>query len=292
MAGEVKVMVVPAGMYQPRYEVLVLPGQAPMAPGPSAPTGDDQQLSYAVKGRPAFAFVDVYLKPRQRVIADAGAMLWMDSEVPISTGCYGGMCNSCMRTCAGESCCFNQFEHPGKADQPVKVSFGFDLPGDMLPFGCLPGKGWVLTRKAFVCGTENIEVSSRFAGCMACCFSGEGPFLTKVMTGDGKAGMFFAGSYGAIERHDIDAGKIFFVDNGLFFAAKHDVQIGIGIAGGLKTCCCGGQGLVMKFVGPAVVYTKSRDPSIFEQGVNGGHQGADKHADKNAAEATARVARG
>jgi uncharacterized protein (TIGR00266 family) len=274
-------------MYVPKYEPLVMPES-----GKREETKGEQQLMYAVKGRPAFAFVDLFLKPGQNVIADAGAMLWMDGGVPIETGCFGGCCASCMRTLAGESCCFNKFSHPGResaGDSPVRVSFGFDLPGDMLPFGVQENKGWVLTRKAFVVGTENVVVSARFAGCMACCFSGEGPFLTKVTVSRGE-GMFFAGSYGALERHEIDVGKVFFVDTGLFFAAKQDVKIGIGLAGGIKTCCCGGEGFVMKFNGPAVIYTKSRDPSIFDEGPNAGHEGGEKDPASAGANAAAGAA--
>jgi len=234
----------------------------------------EEHFQYAVKGRPAFAFVDLFLKRGQKVIADAGAMLWMDGNVPIETGCFGGCCSSFARTCAGESCCFNKFSHPGHDDNHVRVSFGFDLPGDMLPFAVEKGKGWVLTRKAFIVGTENVVVSARFAGCAACLCSGEGPFLTKV-TSDEK-GLFFAGSYGALERHEIQEKQVLFVDPGLFFAAKADIKIGIGLAGGIKTCCFGGEAFVMKFTGPCVVYTKSRDPRIFDEGSADGQQGPDK----------------
>jgi uncharacterized protein (TIGR00266 family) len=241
----------------------------------------EQPLTYFVKGRPAFAFVDIFLKKDQKCVADAGAMLWMESTVQIETGCYGGCCSAFARTCSGESCCQNMFTGPGGegAGEPgMKVTFGFELPGDMLPFLVKPGEGWVLTRKAFVCGTENCVVSARFAGCLACCFSGEGPFLTKVTVPAGE-GMFFAGAYGALERHQVNNGQIFLVDTGLFFAAHEAVNIGVGLAGGLKTCCFGGEAWVMKFTGPAVIYTKSRDPAIFDRlGGNGGQQGAQQGA--------------
>jgi len=96
-------------------------------------------------------------------------------------------------------------------------------------------------------------------------------FLTKV-TIDQEAqnknkGMFFAGNYGALERHEIPPGKMLFVDHGLFFAAHELTRISMGLVGGICGCTCGGEGFVMKFFGPCVVYTKSRDPSrLFERG--------------------------
>jgi len=220
-----------------------------------------QQLTFHVKGRPAFAYVDMDIPAGQHVIADGGAMLWMETSVQMNTWCYGGCCDSYLRQCSGESMCQNKFSGPGK------VGFGFDLPGDILPFATAPGQGWIVTASGFVVGTENIHVSTQWAGCAACWFGGEGPFLTKVTTTDG-TGVFFAGGYGSIERHEVPAGKTFFVDTSLFFAAHESTMIDLGVPGGCSTFLCGGEGFVMKFNGPAVIYTQSRDPRIFSSRAN------------------------
>jgi len=228
---------------------------------------DKHRLDYAVKGRPAFAFVDIMLRPNQKCFADTGTMIWMDGDIPMTTGClHGGCVNAWMRTCAGESCCQNEFKGPPNGG---KVSFGLDLPGDLLPFAVTPDHGWIISRKSFLCGSDNIKVSARFAGCLACCCSGEGTFLTRITVEKGR-GMFFAGNYGSLERHEIPAGKTFFVDTGLFFAAHEKTQIHIGKAGTVKAFCCGGEGLVMKFKGPCVLFTKSRDPNVFNRWSAGG----------------------
>jgi len=93
--------------------------------------------------------------------------------------------------------------------------------------------------------------------------------------------MFFAGNYGTLERHEIPAGKSFFVDTGLFFAAHESTSINVGKAGSIAAFCCGGEGFVMKFRGPAVIYTKSRDPSIFNRWQAGG---TDKHSTNSTAQ--------
>jgi len=222
-------------------------------------SGDDA-LHYAVKGRPAFAFVDVYLKPGQEILADFGAMLWMEGKVPVSTACTGGCCAGFWRSCAGEGCCQNTFKGPGN------VTFGFKLPGDMFPFTLMPGKGWLIKSGAFVAGSRNIVVDAKFMGCMFCCCSGEGAFLTYLTVKSGN-GMFFAGKYGGLEFHDVPDGKEFIVDPGLFFAVDEDAlskkKISIGMAAGCQTCICGQQGIVIKFKGPCRVVTNTRDPYIF-----------------------------
>lgn len=205
--------------------------------------------------RPAFAHVQVNLNGN-KIVAKAGAMLWMDSKVKLTATCHGGVCASQCRTCAQESFCQNVYSGTGE------VAFGFDLPGDILPFAVVPNSGWLVSAGSFICSTENVVVSARFGGCAVCLCSGEGPFLTHVSATEGK-GVFFAGNYGAIQRHDIPAGKRFCVSTGLFFACSDKTAIQIGLAGGLTTCLCGGEGFVMKFTGPCVVYTQNRDAAIM-----------------------------
>jgi uncharacterized protein (AIM24 family) len=50
----------------------------------------------------------------------------------------------------------------------------------------------------------------------------------------------------------------------MFFAAHETQKLKLRILGGMKTCCCGGEGLVMEFTGPTVVYTQTRDPAIWD----------------------------
>jgi len=85
-------------------------------------------------------------------------------------------------------------------------------------------------------------------------------FLTKVYITEGNSGMFYAGGYGAITRHEIPAGKTLFLDRGLFFAANDKTEFSLGCPGGCWGCYFGGEGLVMKFAGPRVIFSQNRDP--------------------------------
>jgi len=233
------------------YEPMMVPGG-----------GGQQQnavLKGVISGRPMFAGVDIQLDAGQKMLGDPGSMMWMEEDVKIETDCQGGCLRATARQCADEHCCMNTFHGPGK------VGFGFPLPGDMMAFAVTREQGWILSRGAFIAGTENIDVSARFAGCCAAAFSGEGPFLTKVtLQKEAKgAGMVYAGGFGAITRHDLKAGEVLFVDNGLFFAAHEKQKIQVGFVGGLKSMCCSGEGIVMKFYGPATIFTQNRDPDLF-----------------------------
>jgi len=213
-------------------------------------------FSATVAHRPSFAHTEVHLESAgQQVLANAGSMLWMDSKMRLETGCHNGMCVAWCRTCAKESFCLNTFSGPGD------VAFGFDLPGDILPFATTPTEGWIVTSGSFVCGTTNLRISAQFAGCLAACCSGEGAFLTHIRAEEGKGNaLFFAGNYGQIQRHEVPQGKTMVVNNGLFFAASDKTNISIGLPGGCKSLLCSGEGIVMRFTGPCVVYTQNRDP--------------------------------
>lgn len=227
-----------------------------LLPGVHVDKSEFSKLDYEVVGRPAFATVSINLKDAQTITAEAGSLLWSSGSVQASTRVLGGPFDGCSRTCAGEPCCFNDFTGPGN------VTFGFPEPGDALPFVVTPDHGWILTSQAYICGTPNVQVTSRFSGCMTCCCSGEGAFFSKVYVNEG-TGLFFAGGYGEIVRHDLAPGKTMIVDGGLFFAAHCETNVGIKILGSLYSAVCGGEGVVMEFTGPAIIYTQSRDPSIF-----------------------------
>jgi uncharacterized protein (AIM24 family) len=140
----------------------------------------------------------------------------------------------------------------------------------MLPFGVTPGAGWIVAAGSFICGTNNIQVTARFAGCFACCCGGMPPFITKITVKEDSKdpGMFYCGGYGAITRHEVPEGKFLYLSRGLFFAANDKTQIDGGLPGDCLSCLFGGEGFCMKFPGPAVVYSQNRNPQIWSKVLN------------------------
>jgi len=232
-------------------------------------------FSASVSHRPSFAHTEVKLATAEhKVLANAGALLWMDGKMHMETWCHNGCCTAYCRTCSKEHFCLNTFSGPGD------VAFGFDLPGDILPFACTDKEGWIMTDSSFVCGTTNLKISAQFIGCLACLCAGEGAFLTHVSAEEGKGNaLFFAGNYGQIQRHEVPEGKVMLCHTGLFFAASDKTAIDITMPGGCKSLCFSGEGLVMRFRGPCVIYTQNRNPDDMYkllnpyQGLNGGSDG-------------------
>jgi uncharacterized protein (TIGR00266 family) len=221
---------------------------------------------YQIKGRPAFAFGDIYLSNGQRVIADTKSLLWMDGNIQVETSLAGGsICSSILRSMSGESCCLNTYiGNSSDNNKKDKVSVGFELPGDIMAFGVTNNNGWVFTYDAFIAGTNNLQISSRFSSCCACMFADQSVFLTTCKVKEGEMGVVLAGSYGMIERHDVPDQQTLLVSKGLFFAAREDTQFEVGLigqeCGGLLNLGCTGGGIVYRFKGPCVIYTQSKSP--------------------------------
>jgi len=230
---------------------------------------------YQIKGRPAFAFGDIWLQQGQRVIADTKALLWMDGQVSVETGIPGSICSAIMRSCSGESCCLNTYIGTSNG-QSQKISVGFELPGDMMAFGVTNNNGWCFTYDAFIAGTDNLNISSRFSSCCACTCGDESMFITSVKVKENEMGVVLAGSYGMIERHDVPDGQTLLVSKGLFFAAREDTIFDVGLIGqecsGLLNLLCTQGGIVYRFKGPCVVYTQSKSPVqlLRDFGIPGG----------------------
>lgn len=71
------------------------------------------------------------------------------------------------------------------------------------------------------------------------------------------------------------------VNSGLFFAASDKTVIDVGLPGTCTSFCWSGEGVVMKFTGPGVIYTQNRNPEDMHKllnpyrGLDGGSGGGD-----------------
>lgn len=233
--------------------------------------GLQNPLNVKLHYRPNFAHVEVALEEGQQVVADAGALLFMDDSVEMNTSCaLGGCCSGYWRRCSGESGCVNTFTGPGR------VAFAdTTMPGDCIPFALTRGQGWLVSNGSYLCCTPNVKVSGKWAGCCMCACGGEGAFLTHITLNeddeefkDQDVGVVYVADYGSFQAHTLQPGASFYVDNGLFLACSDNVKIEVAILGGCITCCCGGEGVVLKFtatLSPVTVYTQNRDPAIMKK---------------------------
>ncbi len=218
--------------------------------------------NYQIVGGEAFAELHVQLSPGETIRAETGVMSYMDGTVQMETS-SGGILTGIKRKFSGESFFQNTFTGPGK------IVFAPPFPGTIQAFEITPDTPMILQQGAYIAGSPNVKISSKWGGFRAI-FAGEGAFLTHASVEEGK-GIFFTGSYGIVVRHEIAPGQEFVVDTGIFFATTEDAQFKLSKVGKVKSFLFGGEGLVLRFFGPCVVYTQSRIPFhlLFRNGSGG-----------------------
>jgi uncharacterized protein (TIGR00266 family) len=216
-------------------------------------------LKYEIKGSPAFAQITIFLdKPGQQVVAEGGAMLFMSGHIDMTTKSSGGLMKGLKRKFSGESMFQNYFTLPENAPEG-RVVFSHGAPGDIIHLHLDQGEKWILGRDAYICGTPSVSVDTQRSGKQM--FGGEGFFQTTV-TAESEGDVWFGG-YGMVERHELTQGEEFVVDTGVMMAYTAGMEYKISKVGGKKSFVLGGEGLVIRYTGPGVVYTQNREIGLL-----------------------------
>lgn len=213
--------------------------------------GDDMQV------------VSVELDPGETVIAEAGAMNWMDEGIQFEArtgdgsrpdqGLLGKFVEMGKRAITGESLFITHFTNKGRGKQ--QVAFAAPYPGKIVPINLAEMGGEIICQKdAFLCaalGTRlDIAFTKRFG---AGFFGGEG-FILQRITGDGKA---FLHACGTIVKKELK-GEIIRVDTGCIVAFSPGIDYDIERAGNLKSMFFSGEGLFLATLkGHGTVYLQS-----------------------------------
>jgi uncharacterized protein (TIGR00266 family) len=221
---------------------------------------DKSFLRYEIKGSPAFSVVRVFLdQPGQQVRAEGGAMVYMDGHIKMETKSAGGVMRGLKRKFSGESM-FQNFFEIDESGKPGMVAFAHGAPGDIIHLHLEQGEEWTLSRDAYICGTPSVAVTTKMGGFKSM-LGGEGLMLTKVVAE--AEGDVFIGGYGYIEKHELAPGEEFVCDNGVMMAFHSNMQHKVSKVGGKKSFFLGGEGIVIRYTGPGVVYTQNREIGLL-----------------------------
>src|SRR6056297_2193767 len=214
--------------------------------------GDDMQV------------VEVELDPEETVVAEAGAMNWMDNGISFETkmgdgsevneSLLGKVFGAGKRVITGESIFMTHFTN--KDYLKKKIAFAAPYPGKIiaLEFSELPQKQFTCQKNAFLCaalGTKlDITFNKRFGSGL---FGGEGFILQKV-SGDGRA---FVHAGGTVVKKELNNEKLK-VDTGCLVGFTAGIDYNIERAGQLKSMLFGGEGLFLATLeGTGTVYLQS-----------------------------------
>ncbi len=213
--------------------------------------GDDMQV------------VEVELDPRETVIAEAGAMNWMESDINFEAkmgdgsqpdkGLFGKLLDAGKRALTGESIFITHFQNFG-ADKK-RIAFGAPYPGKIIAVNMNDVGGELLCQKdAFLCAAYGTEVSIAFTRKLGAGFFGGEGFILQKLRGDG---MVFIHAGGTIVKKELQNETIR-VDTGCIVSFTQGIDYDIQRAGNLKSMFFGGEGLFLATLqGTGTVYLQS-----------------------------------
>ena len=211
-------------------------------------------------------FVEILLDPRETMIAEAGAMMYMDSAITMDTvfgdgsssggnsDLMGKLFNAGKRLLTGESLFMTTFTNQG-ADKKC-VAFAAPYPGKVIPFDLMDYGGTLICQKdSFLCAAMGISVGIAFQKKIGVgLFGGEG-FIMQRLEGDGLA---FMHAGGTIIKKDLQPGERIMLDTGCLVALTPTVHYDVQFAGNIKSALFGGEGLMIaSLTGPGTVWLQS-----------------------------------
>lgn len=207
------------------------------------------EVDYQIRGGD-LQFVEIGLDPGESVIAEAGAMLYVEEGIEFVTrmgdgsepnqGAWGKLKSAGKRALAGESLFLSHFTNHGTGRRTV--AFAAPYPGKVIPLDLAAIGGRILAQKtAFLCaamGTKlGIAFNRKFG---AGVFGGEG-FILQDIQGDGLA---FVHAGGTITEKRL-IGETLRVDTGCIVAFEPQIEYSIERAGKASTMVFGGEGLFL-----------------------------------------------
>ena len=214
--------------------------------------GDDMQI------------VEVELDPGEKVIAEAGAMNYLEEDIGFESRMgdgaqpSGGIMNSLLnvgkRVLTGESIFLTHFTNNGHGKR--RVAFAAPYPGKIIPVDMAEIGGELLCQKdAFLCAAFGTTTDIAFQKKLGVGFFGGEGFILQRLRGDGMA---FIHVGGTVIRRELAAGETLRVDTGCLAAMDASVSYDIERAGNLKSMVFGGEGLFLAtLTGPGTVFLQS-----------------------------------
>jgi len=228
----------------------------------NAAVADD--IDFEIKGQ-ELQFLEIELDPGESAVAEAGALVWKDASVDMTTvfgdgsggegaGFMGKLLGAGKRLITGESLFTTVFTHTGAGK--ARVAFAAPTPGAILPINLADVGGALICQKdSFLAAARGVSIGVHFQRkIMTGLFGGEG-FIMQRLEGDGWA---FVQMGGTLVERELAPGQQLHVDTGCLAAYTPSVEFDLVAAGGVKSVFFGGEGLFFaRLTGPGKVWIQS-----------------------------------
>ena len=200
--------------------------------------GDDMQI------------VEIELDPGETVVAEAGAMNYMEDDIEFVTkmgdgsdpqqGFMSKMMAVGSRVLTGESIFMTHFTNQG--GEKKRVAFAAPYPGKVIALDLSELGGSMICQKdAFLCAALGTKISIAFQRKLGVGFFGGEGFILQRLDGDGLA---FVHAGGTVIKKKLE-GQTLRVDTGCLVAFTDGINYDIQRAGNLKSMFFGGEGLFL-----------------------------------------------
>ena len=200
--------------------------------------GDDIQL------------VEVELDPMETVIAEAGTMMYMDSQIRFDTkmgdgsepnqNLMGKLLSAGSRVLTGESLFVTHFTNQGGSKQ--RVAFAAPYPGKIVPVELgLLGGSLIVQKDGFLCAAKGTKISITLNRRIGSGLVGGEGFILQKLQGDGKAFMHAGGT--VIERRLNN--ESLRIDTGCVVGFTPGIDFNIETSGNLRSMIFGGEGIFL-----------------------------------------------
>lgn len=207
------------------------------------------EVDYEILGAD-IQIVEVELDPGETVIAEAGAMNYMDDGIVFETrmgdgskaekGVMSKLLNVGKRILTGESLFLTHFTNQGRGKR--RVAFAAPYPGKIVPVDLKKVGGELLCQKdAFLAAALGTEVGIAFTKRLGAGFFGGEGFILQRLRGDG---MVFVHAGGTVIKKKLQ-GDLLRVDTGCLVAFTTGIDYSIERAGSLKSMFFVGEGLFL-----------------------------------------------
>ncbi len=199
----------------------------------------------------------VKLEPNESITAEAGAMTYMEPNIDVKTRMRErSLLGTLGLTLLGRQSFFvNDYR---AQEDPGEVAFVAAPVGDIETLEVKPNQGYIIQSASYIASTQNVDLDIKWQGFTKGLF-GQGLFMIKA-TGDGT---LFINTFGAIDKHTLEAGKTLIVDNFHLVAFSASCDYKVTKFGGLKSTILGGEGLVTEIHGPGDVYIQTKNLREF-----------------------------
>ncbi len=206
--------------------------------------------------------VEVELDPQEVVIAEAGAMNWMEEGIQFEArmgdgskpdqGILGKLLDVGKRAVMGESLFLTHFTNQETGKK--KVAFAAPYPGKIIAIDMSQMGELICQKDSFLCAALGTEINIAFHRRIGAGFFGGEGFILQRLLGDGMA---FIHAGGTVVQKELN-NETLRVDTGCLVAFTPGIDYNIERAGGLKSMFFGGEGLFLTTLsGTGRVYLQS-----------------------------------